>query len=90
MRKFLIFLLISLCFFCSCYNNYDVTFEDSDEIPFVENTTGKKYIVSVKGNTYHLESCYVVKNMNQENIRVFYNKQYLEDMGNSPCKRCNP
>lgn len=90
MKKWFILLILTAAFLCSCSQKYDLDFVDSDEIPYVENTSGKKYVVSVKGNTYHLEDCYIVKNMNEENIRFFYSKKDLEDKGNTPCKRCNP
>ncbi len=88
-RTFLIFVIIAV-FLCSCYNDYDIHINDTEEIPYIEITSGTKYVASKNGTTYHLENCYIVKNMKKENIRVFYGKQFFIDRGMSPCKRCKP
>ena len=90
MKKFIICLILMLIFFCSCNDNYDIHIDDTEEIPYIEDTSGTKYIVSAYGSTYHREGCYIVNNMNEENIRVFYDKQFFIDRGISPCKRCKP
>ncbi len=89
MKRFLLILIILFVFLCSCVN-YDIHIDDTEEILYIEDTSGKKYIASKNGTTYHLESCYIVKNMNEENKRVFYDKQFFIDREMSPCKRCNP
>ncbi len=96
MRKFILLSFITLAFLCSCFNDnkiikpYDVTVYDSEEIPYIEDKTQTKYIMSISGSTYHLESCYIVKNMKEENKREFYGKQFFIEREISPCKRCNP
>lgn len=90
MKKLSLFLIIFLIFLFSCENNYDIHINDTEEIPYIENTSGIKYIASKYGNTYHLDNCYVIKNIKEENIRVFYDKQFFIDRQMSPCKRCNP
>lgn len=90
MKKIILLFLTLLMFLCSCYSNYDIHIDDTEETSYIEDTSGTKYIASVYGSTYHLESCYIVKNMNEENIREFYDKQFFIDREMSPCKRCNP
>ena len=89
MKRFLLFLIALFTFLFSC-DNYDIHINDTEEVPYIEDTSGTKYIASAYGSTYHLEKCYIVKNMNKENVRVFYNKQFFIDRKMTPCKICNP
>ena len=93
MKKFISLIFVSLMFLCSCdfvTMGYDISIYDTDDIPYVEDTTKTKYIMSVHGSTYHLESCYIVKNMNEENRREFYGKDFFIERDITPCKRCKP
>ena len=93
MKKIFILVLIIFLFLCSCSKmnkNYDFMIEDTSEFPYVVDITQTKYIMSAKGSTYHLEHCYIVKNMKEENIREFYGKQFFIDREISPCKICKP
>lgn len=90
MKRLILFLTVIITFLCSCNDNYDIHIDDTEEIPYIEDISGTKYIASAYGSTYHREDCYIVKNMKEENIRVFYNKQFFVDRGITPCKRCNP
>lgn len=90
MKKFFSIFVIMFVFLCSCYSNYDIYIDDADKTPYSEDVSGTKYIASIYGSTYHLENCFIVKNMNEENIRVFYDKRFFTDREMSPCKRCNP
>lgn len=97
MKKYLLSVLI-LCFvlLCSCDNIYDyadfmLINTDKDRIEDTDiDTSGTKYIMSKNGSTYHLESCYIVRNMKEENKRIFYDKQFFIDREISPCSRCKP
>ncbi|MBQ4511235.1 MAG: hypothetical protein II984_10970 [Clostridia bacterium] len=97
MKRFFVSILMLSVFLCSCLNGgfittpYDTTFEDGNEIAYVTDDTVKtKYIMSTSGTAYHLESCYIVKRLKEENIRVFYGKEYFIERNIPPCKRCNP
>lgn len=90
-RKYMLIFLFLITLLCSCEEiDYDYYFSDTGEVPCAEDTSGQRYIMSAYGSTYHLESCYIVKNMKEENVRVFYNKQFFIDREISPCKRCKP
>lgn len=89
MKRTLIFLIIFLAFLCSC-NEYDLDIYDTEEISYVEDTSGTKYVISVNGSTFHSEDCYVVNNMKEENKRVFYDRNFFKERGITPCKRCKP
>ena len=91
MRKYVLLLLFFITLFCSCEEiEYDYYFSDTGDVPYLEDTSGQRYIMSAQGSTYHLESCYIAKNIKEENIRVFYSKQFFIDREISPCKRCKP
>jgi len=90
MKRFISLLSIILVFLCSCYDDFDIHIDDTEEISYVDDVSGITYVASASGKTYHIEGCYVVKNIKTENIRKFQSKQFFIDRGMQPCKRCNP
>ena len=90
MKRVVVIFVLLFVFLCSCYNHYDIEIDDSDNPIYEENTSGTKYIASKMGKTYHLENCYIVRNMKEENIQVFYSKQFFIEREMSPCKKCKP
>ncbi len=91
MKKIFLAFTIFVVFLCSCYNGYDIhVYDTSGEFPYIEDTSGTAYVASVNGKTYHLRDCYIVDNMNEENVRVFYDKDFFVKRGMSPCKKCKP
>ena len=92
MKNIVILVLILVLFLNSCMavKKYDITVCDTEDNTYEIDTTQQKYIMSKSGSTYHLPSCYIVKNMKEENKREFYGKQFFVEREIAPCKRCNP
>lgn len=82
--------LVLLLSSCTGIKEYDISVCDTEDDLYIIDTTQKKYIMSKGGSTYHLPTCYIVKNIKKENIREFYGKQFFIERDIAPCKRCEP
>lgn len=94
MKRIILFLLLIMLAltFISCDSHADITIDGKDEANKIEDIdkNGQKYIISIKSKTFHLEDCYIVKNIDEENIREIYDRDFLIEREFVPCKKCTP
>ena len=90
MKKHLLFLLIilSLLVFCACGDSfYEIKEKDKTETEW--DTSGNtEYVVNISSATYHLPSCYIVKNIKEENKVTTTDIDFLVERQYTPCKKC--
>ena len=54
-------------------------------------TQGTHYVLNTNTKKYHKETCSSVEEMSQHNRQDYYgDKSELEDLGYTPCGRCDP
>ncbi len=87
-----LFLCLGLVFFVlltSCGKSDYIISADNDKTPAKLNTDGEiLYIVNTSTRSYHLPSCYILKNTKEENKRETYDIDFLVERGYTPCKIC--
>ena len=90
MKRFVLFILIVLCFVLSACSHADYTITaDSNKTESTESDTGKiLYVVNTSTRTYHLPDCYILDRTKEENTEETYDTNFLTNREYTPCKIC--
>lgn len=81
--------IISIFLLSSCGGYYEINEKDKVHTEKLrEGTT--EYIVNKASGTYHLENCYIVNNIKEENKIITTDIEFLVERQYTPCKKCMP
>ena len=89
MKRLALIMCIIICMLLlSCgKSDYTVNAEQKEPARTV-NSSGTLYIVNTSTRSYHLPSCYILKNTKEENKAETYDIEFLTERGYTPCKIC--
>lgn len=91
MKKVALCLMLVLCLLLFSCGKSDYIISAEEKEPVSTDATGDTlYIVNIVSRSYHLPSCYILKNTKEENKEETYDIEFLTERGYTPCKVCMP
>lgn len=92
MKRVILALSFILCPLLISCGGADYTINaDANKNPSRDETSGEiLYVVNTSTRSYHLPSCYILKNTKEENKSQTYDIDFLTERGYTPCKICLP
>ena len=89
MKRFALILCAAFCLLLFSCGKSDYTINAESKEPYSSSNTGDTlYIVNISSRSYHLPSCYILKNTKEENKEETYDIEFLTERGYTPCKIC--